>query len=275
MSVELASAAFRYALRGVAIFPLVRGQKVPVRGSHGCRDGSTDCDVARARWKKWPGANIAAATGRPSGFWVLDVDAHHDGDRSLAELEAEHGKLPPTVQANTPSGGTHLYFNWPADGPKIRNSTGRIAPGIDVRGEGGSITLPPSQLADGRCYRWAANGVRGAAWAPAWLLALATPAVPSPRREPLPPPADTERYVAAAITSELNRLAETAAGQRNDQLNRSAFAIGGFVRAGLAPEDWARKELEARALAIGLPAIEASRTINSAFKAAQPRSLPQ
>ena len=89
----------------------------------------------------------------------------------------------------------------------------------------------------------------------------------------MPPPAHIERYVTTAITSELNRLAEAAEGQRNDQLNRSAFAIAGFVLAGLAPEDWARKELEGRALAIGLPAIEARRTIDSAFKAAQPREM--
>ena len=271
----LASAAFRLALRGLAVFPLVRGKKIPVRGSHGCHDGSTDCDVARARWKQWPGSNIGAATGARSGFWVLDVDAHHDGDKSLAGLEAERGKLPPTVEASTPNGGKHLYWKWPAGDLEIRNSTARVAPGLDVRGEGGSIVLPPSELADCRRYRWARNGTRAFAEAPAWLVELTQSPPTPPRRDATRAAADTERYVAAAITSELNGLARTAEGQRNDQLNRSAFAIAGFVLAGLAPENWARSELEARAVQIGLPVHEARATIASAFRTAQPRETPR
>ncbi len=57
-------------------------------------------------------------------------------------------------------------------------------------------------------------------------------------------------------------------------MNRSAFAVAGFVRAGIAPEDWARALLEDRAIGIGLSAIEARGTIDSAFKAAQPREMP-
>ena len=92
---NLASAAFRYALRGLAVFPLAVGAKVPPAGSHGLLDGTTDPDVTRARWLKTPRANIGAATGCRSGIWVLDIDigAAH-GDKSLATLETEHGALP-------------------------------------------------------------------------------------------------------------------------------------------------------------------------------------
>ncbi len=89
---DLASAAFRYAFRGLAVFPLAVGAKVPAAGSHGLLDGTTDLDVTRARWEKTPRANIGAATGGKSGIWVLDVDVdvHHGqgGDESLAKLEA-------------------------------------------------------------------------------------------------------------------------------------------------------------------------------------------
>ena len=60
---------------------------------------------------------------------------------------------------------------------------------------------------------------------------------------------------------------------RNHQLNRSAFAVASFVRAGLVPEDWARALLEERAIGIGLSVIEARGTIDSAFKAAKPREF--
>ncbi len=84
-----------------------------------------------------------------------------------------------------------------------------------------------------------------------------------------------DRYCAAAITAELKLLAEAGQGQRNDQLNRSAFAVAEIVAAGVVPEDWARAELEGRAVQIGLPVHETRRTIDSAFKAARPRELPR
>ncbi len=274
MTDALASASFRYALRRIAVFPLSPGSKCPLRGSHGLLDATDDQDVSRARWKHEPQANIGAATGPQSGFWVLDIDPP-DGPKNLATLEAKHDALPVTIEASTPRGGRHLYWRWPGDGPEIRNSASRIGTGLDVRGEGGQIVLPPSILADGRYYRWVKNGASAFADAPEWLVKLALPPPPPPRSDPKPPPADTERYVAAAITSELQQLQEAEEGTRNDQLNRSAFAIAGFAHAGAVPDDWARGELEKRAVGIGLATQQARRTIDSAFKAARARELPR
>ena len=67
---DLASAAFRYAFRGLAVFPLAVGAKVPLAGTHGCLDGMTDLDVTRARWEKTPHANIGAATGSKHRYSV-------------------------------------------------------------------------------------------------------------------------------------------------------------------------------------------------------------
>ena len=276
---DLASAAFRYALRGLAVFPLAVGAKVPLAGTHGLLDGMTDLDVTRARWEKTPHANIGAATGSRSGIWIFDVDVDDgiDGVASLAKLEAEHGPLPPTIEASTPRDGRHLYWRWDAEGPEIRNSAGRIGPGLDVRGEGGSIVLPPSVLSDGRGYRWARNDVSTFADAPPWLVKLALPPPLPPRPEPKPLNGDVDRYCAAAITAELKSLAAAREGQRNHQLNETAFALARFVAAGVVPEDWARGELEGAAIQIGLPVIEARRTIGSAFAAGlrNPRELPR
>ena len=271
----LASAAFRLTLRGLAVFPLAPGAKVPPAGSHGCHDATIDCDVARARWARTPTANIGAATGRKSGIWVLDVDPRHGGDMALAELEIEHGPLPLTIEASTPSGGRHLYWRWNAEEPEIRNSTARVASGVDVRGEGGSVVVPPSVLADGRGYRWVKNGARGFTDAPEWLVALALPPPPPARLDPKPLSGDVSAYIGAAVAAELRELEAAREGRRNDALNRASFALAGFVKAGALPEDWAQAQLEARAAAIGLPATEARRTIESGFAAAQPRSIPQ
>ncbi len=273
MTDTLASASFRYVLRQIAVFPLSPGSKRPIKGSHGLLDATNDQDVARTRWKRTPQANIAAATGARSGFWVLDVDMP-DGPESLAALEAEHGPLPVTIEASTPRGGRHLYWKWPGDSPEIRNSASRIGKGLDVRGEGGSIVLPPSVLADGRGYRWVNNGASTFADAPDWLVKIVIPRPAAPRPEPKPPPADIEQYVASAAVSELRELASAQAGTRNDALNRASFNLAQFVKAGALPEDWTRGQLEAHAVGAGLSIIEAKRTIDSAFRAAEPRSLP-
>jgi hypothetical protein len=270
MTDTLASASFRYALRQVAIFPLAQGTKIPTKGSHGCRDATSDSDVARARWKKLPNANIGAATGSASGFWVLDVDLP-DGPESLAALEAEHGPLPETIEASTPRGGRHLYWRH-VEG--IRNSAGSIGRSLDVRGDGGSIVLPPSVLSNGGYYRWVKNGAGAIADAPEWLVKLVLPPPPPPRSEPKPPPTDIENYVASAAASELSELSAAQDGTRNDALNRAAFNLAQFVKADALPEDWVREQLEAHAVGAGLSVLEARRTIESAFRAAQPRSLP-
>ena len=126
---------------------------------------------------QWWGAhgdyNIAIATGPGSGVWVLDVDSD-EGERTLRRLEAQHGRLPPTVEATTGS-GRHLYFRWPADlGIEIRNSQVRDdIPGLDVRGGGGYVLAPPSIHPNGRRYAWSVDSADAFADAPDWLIDIA------------------------------------------------------------------------------------------------------
>ena len=143
-----------------------------------------------------------------------------------------------------------------------------------MRGEGGSIVLPPSVLADGRGYRWVKNGAGTFADAPDWLVKIVLPRPPAPRPEPKAPPDNIENYVASAAASELRELSAAQAGTRNDALNRAAFNLAQFVKAGALPEDWERGQLEAHAVGAGLSLVEARGTIDSAFRAAEPRSLP-
>jgi hypothetical protein len=111
--------------------------------------------------------NIGAATGTPSGVFVVDVDGV-DAEAELRKLELAHGALPATVEVVTPRPGRHLYFRMP-DMP-VRNSAGRVAPGIDVRATGGYVLTPPSIHPGGRRYVWSVDSASAFATAPRWLL---------------------------------------------------------------------------------------------------------
>lgn len=142
-----------------AIFPLTQGAKIPLPGGHGCTEATADAAKVAEWWKKTPAANIGIACGEINGFIVVDVDRGHDdgidGADTLRELEQTMGALPDTVEALTPNGGRHLFFKYP-DGQNIRNKTG-IAPGIDIRANGGYVVGVPSTLANGRSYEWEAS----------------------------------------------------------------------------------------------------------------------
>jgi len=125
-------------------------------------------------YRLWPNANCGVVTGRESGVWVIEADTAEghgiDGVGSLRALEAEHGPLPPTLTACSPSGSLHHYFKYPATDINIRNSTSKLAPGVDVRASGGMVLAPPSLRPDG-AYTWI-NNVPPAD-PPDWLVQLA------------------------------------------------------------------------------------------------------
>jgi hypothetical protein len=84
----------------------------------------------------------------------------------LRKLEAEHGTLPATVEVIT-ARGRHVYFKMPA--APIRNSAGKLAPGLDIRATGGYVLVPPSVHPTGRQYEWSVDCAGAIANAPDWL----------------------------------------------------------------------------------------------------------
>jgi len=143
--------AKQYAKMGFQCFPLRPHDKTPV---------VKWADVATAEenmlvgwWENNPDANIGIACGKRSGCVVIDIDAAHGGYESLEILQEQYGKLPETLTAITGGGGEHLFFKHP--GIEIRNSAGRLAPGIDIRGDGGYVVATPSVHPNGNPYKWA------------------------------------------------------------------------------------------------------------------------
>jgi putative DNA primase/helicase len=63
--------------------------------------------------------------------------------------ENEHGALPQSIAARTPRGGRHTYYRTQTPVKSRVN----LYPGIDVRGTGGYVLLPPS-VVNGKPYQW-------------------------------------------------------------------------------------------------------------------------
>ena len=175
-------------------------------------------DEIAAIWGQDRSPNLGVATGTPSGFWVLDIDPEGGGFDTMRDIVTARGALPETFVTQTGSGGYHYFFAMPA-GKQVRNTQGRIGPGIDTRGTGGQIVIAPSRSGKGDYVIVSDLPV---AEAPAWLLELVIKDdvdLPIITAEELPKPeeidpADWERFNAYAqrvIDAELARLDELKA----------------------------------------------------------------
>lgn len=158
---RMVGASLEYLARGWSTMPL--NGKTPI-----VKDWAKLGTPDDFRGVNYPeGSNIGIITGIRSGLVVVDIDPKHGGLDSLFELEMEHGEFNgPRVR--TGSGGVHFYFKHP--GGRVPNSVGKVAPGIDIRGDGGQVVAPPSVHPEtGKRYAWEKTG--DLPKIPPWLLA--------------------------------------------------------------------------------------------------------
>jgi KaiC/GvpD/RAD55 family RecA-like ATPase len=177
-----------------------------------------------------PLSNVGIATGPESGIVCLDIDVGTGGEKSLDEWRREFGPMPETVQALTGSGGTHFILRHPGN-VRIVSRHSKLAPGIDVKGDGGQFVACPSMHASGRHYGWIVDRSPDeidVAPIPPWLLEkMIAPTVGSSARfgpDPTPRecvdrPDDEEYWLRKAI-------ARAAEGNRND----TGFWLGTQLR---------------------------------------------
>jgi hypothetical protein len=138
----LLAGAIWYARRGIPVFPLAPNSKIPRKGSAGFKDASTDEEQVAAWWEREPASNIGAATG--VRFDVLDVD----GPAAWPAVFATELEIIGRSRTARP-GGWHLFLPVSGNGNRARIA----GVPLDLRGRGGYVLLPPSQI-DGRFYHW-------------------------------------------------------------------------------------------------------------------------
>jgi hypothetical protein len=204
---------FWLATRAWPLFPIEAKGKRPLIVDW---PNQATCEPEQIRgWgRRWPECNWAVATGCRSGFFVLDADGE-PGMATIQELSRHHGFDWMNTLGVKTARGIHLYFLWP--GSPIRNSTARLGPGLDVRGDGGYAIIPPSIHPSGTQYRWSGeDGDVPIATAPDWLLSRLRETAQSPLQVPV--------TVSGALIME---------GQRNGTLTSLA---GVMRRRGMTPQ---------------------------------------
>jgi hypothetical protein len=145
-----------------------------------------------------------------------------------------------------------MLFAWP--GYEVRCTIGRLGHGLDVKGDGGFLILPPGP---------------GRSWDP--LLGYSTPLAPMPewmvvrrREKPATPATDStarpvgrlDRYCERALDAAVRAIVTATNGRQHTTLNKEAFSIAGLVDYGL-PADLALKSL--RWAAKKMPSYDAHR----------------
>jgi len=138
-----------YAKKGWHVFPVTPDQKIPLPGSRGLLDATTDLRQIDAWWTQYPDANVAVNCGK-SGLVVVDLDTKNGA--SVDELISEFGIAAiDTLTAETPSGGRHYVYA--AGDATIASGANVLGPGLDIRANGGYIVVAPSSV-NGKRYTW-------------------------------------------------------------------------------------------------------------------------
>jgi hypothetical protein len=271
-SISLSRSALWYARFGWRVLPCQPGAKIPaIRAWQ--RQATIDPEHLRSWWTAEPRRNVGVATGPESGLFVIDVDQHEvDGERTLRRLIRKLGPLPPTIGQHTGSGGRQLFFGWP-DGPPLRNSVGAkggLGKGVDTRGQGGFVLVPPSLHPCGERYRWlegrGPHEIELGRLPDSWLERLR----PGPIRRIVVPILTSAPGIrgCATIGEQARRVATAGPGTRNHTLYRCAFRLAALARDGLVDWTTARAALADAARQSGLPADEVARTLHSAHQGA-------
>jgi hypothetical protein len=159
--------------------------------AHGLKDASTNIEQVASFWERWPSALIGVLTGRASKLLVVDIDP--DG----AQWYAENFERLTCARIHKTRRGHHLLYRMPET--EIRNSAGKIAPGVDVRGEGGYAIWWPAHGLE------AVGSLEDISEPPVWLVA----ALIEPER----------KTTALALSCGISE------GQRNETLFREAAKL--------------------------------------------------
>ncbi len=198
-------------------------------------------------WSKWPDANITLICGLLSNVVVIDADIYKmtTNQKETFEQTIPENLIVPIV--DTPRGGKHYYFTY------INNPCNCSANGmpthVDLKGEGGLATLPPSSNGEGKLYTWLCS-------------------IKDITRQPLPESYKSiighPRQSSTMIPSDYNNVPEITEGSRDNTLFHIANCL---IKGGAHIRDATRVlEILAKNCNPPFPEKEVEEKIKSALK---------
>lgn len=242
----LLEAALAAIARGWCLTPL--NKKIPV--NKGWQKAPRPTEQQVRDWIQM-GYGLGVRTGPASGIVVLDLDPGAEWTPDM---------FPDAALVKTPR-GFHLIYA--ATDPCPKNSAGKLAKGVDVRGAGGQIALPGT---DDRPW------IRDVP-PPPWPFPVETPK-PRPSRSPVH--AGSNAWANKALNVECEQLAAAQEGTRHDRLNIAAFNLGQIVAGGALDHATVADTLTSIGLQIGLDEKDVTRTVADGLEAGAktPRTPP-
>lgn len=191
--------------KGWSVIPVGRNKK-PIIEWKRFQTARAIRDEVISWFEKNPHFGLGVVTGQVSGIVVVDIDPRHGGSDKDFE-----GII--TIKSQTGGGGWHYYFRYEKG---IENKAG-IREGVDIRGEGGYVVVPPSGHESGKNYEWINN----------------------PKDAPiLPLPDFVKKWISRTSSKTEDKATEIIKGVPEGQRNDSAASMAGKLLVRFPPENW-------------------------------------
>lgn len=222
--------ALKYQKMGLSVIPLEpKGKKPLVPWAEFQKRKATDVEL-KEWWKKWPNANIGIVTGTISGVCVVDLDG-------LEGLQSAQNMGLTSNCVSLTGDGKHLWYRHPG---QVVENTVRMAPGIDLRGDGGYVVCAPSVHESGRRYRFVTS--LNLNLLPEFPSALLVPSVSTPNVK-----VKEESWNKRSD----NWIAQALEGMKNGNIDDTLFLICSRLRADGYSADDCRILLQPHAERVG------------------------
>lgn len=129
---------------GMKVYPLSAGSKVPVQGSHGEYDATSDPSIIKKWFSYNPNFNLAINL-QASNLAVVDLDNHENatnGVQNYSKYIRNHGSSYvdslKTYTETTPRNGLHIFYKLNQD---LGNKDIQLMPGVELL-TGKTVTAP-------------------------------------------------------------------------------------------------------------------------------------
>jgi hypothetical protein len=211
------------------------------------------------------GDGLAIICGPVSDHMVcvdFDDEAVLHVDQFLKSIQPEHYWL-----VKTRSGGRHVWIR--SVGATFRSLPTPSGGHVEIRSTGQYAIVPPTpgyEFLHGSPMERPSLIDRDRLMEAYRSITVSESDTMEVGREIQADPPKSRGYAYAAMYDECSIVASTMPGNRNNQLNKSAFKLARFLLDGLLTEDVLIRELLHAARRCGLPEREAIRTIQSAIR---------